>query len=200
MTTSTQPETGTSTPTARRAVTTLLLTRDGVHPGAAREGDADRRAATADAVHSTVFGEWATIAQTAERAGVDALFIADSPAVGPEASPHLLATPDQVDNSVATFTALRTVVEQTKPTVRELLVKASGGNRHREFVGTPASFAADVDSWIRSGAADGFTLLLPSTRRDLPYFADHVSLVLRGSGAIPQRYADGDLRRQLGLR
>jgi alkanesulfonate monooxygenase SsuD/methylene tetrahydromethanopterin reductase-like flavin-dependent oxidoreductase (luciferase family) len=112
---------------------------------------------------------------------------------------EILALPAEVDNSVATFTSLRAVIEQTKPTVRQVLIKASGGNRHREFVGTPESFAEEVEEWLGAAAADGFTLLLPETRRDLAYFADRVAPVLRRRGSLPDSYPSDRLRERLGV-
>lgn len=77
-------------------------------------------------------------------------------------------------------------------------LQASGGNRHREFVGTPQSFADEVAEWTGAGAAAGFTLLLPQTSRDLPYFVGHVAPVLRARGILPPGYQSGRLRERLG--
>ncbi|MFC8529838.1 NtaA/DmoA family FMN-dependent monooxygenase [Nocardia sp. NPDC057227] len=107
---------------------------------------------------------------------------------------ELLPAPDQVGNSVATYTSLHTVITGGAMTTREVLLKASGGNRHREFVGTAEAFAADIDRWLRADGADGFTLLLPATARDLPYFSDRVAPVLRGAGLLPAQPATGPLR------
>lgn len=109
----------------------------------------------------------------------------------------VLTHPDDVHNSVGTYTSLYTVIEQTRPSTRALLLKASGGNRHREFVGTPDSFADELETWLGAGASDGATLLLPSTARDLPFFADHVTPLLRARGLLPEVPATS-LRERLG--
>ncbi|MGO3885871.1 MAG: LLM class flavin-dependent oxidoreductase [Mycetocola sp.] len=96
----------------------------------------------------------------------------------------LLADPATVTNSVATYAALYEVVHSTRPTTAQLLLKAGGAARHREFVGTPQSFADHLEHWVSTDAADGFMLMLPSYGRDLDYFADAVAPVLRERGLV----------------
>ena len=43
------------------------------------------------------------------------------------------------------------------------------------------------------------TLLLPQTRRDLAYFADRVTPVLRRRGSLPDSYPSDRLRERLGV-
>lgn len=111
---------------------------------------------------------------------------------------EILPRPEDVDNSVATFTSLRSVLIRNRPTTRQALIKASGGNRHREFVGTPEAFVAEAGEWLAAGVAAGFALLLPHTSRDLGYFADNVTPLLRKAGLLPPDYPNRRLRDRLG--
>lgn len=91
------------------------------------------------------------------------------------------------------------MVRTTRPTVRQLLLKAGGAARHREFVGTPESFADEIERWIAADAVDGFTLMPPSYGRDLPFLVEHVAPVLRRRGLLPAADAPRDLHERFGV-
>ena len=96
-------------------------------------------------------------------------------------------------------TVLR-IVEQERPTVRELLGRLAAGGGHATVVGTPEQVADVVEHWYRTGAADGFNLMPPSLPDDLEAFCDHVVPELRRRGLVPSDGPAGTtLREHLGL-
>jgi N-acetyl-S-(2-succino)cysteine monooxygenase len=67
------------------------------------------------------------------------------------------------------------------------------------FTGTPEGLADLIESWWRSGAADGFTLQPLRLPLDAELFVDHVVPILQRRGSARREYAAGTLRERLGL-
>ena len=67
------------------------------------------------------------------------------------------------------------------------------------FTGTPEAMALLIESWWKTGAADGFTLQPLRMVRDLTLFVEHVVPLLQQRGVVKPEYFGGTLRDELGL-
>jgi FMN-dependent oxidoreductase (nitrilotriacetate monooxygenase family) len=86
-----------------------------------------------------------------------------------------------------------------KITVRQLLRRLSAGRGHRVFAGTPEQAADNIETWFRSGAADGFNLIPPALPASLVDFVEHVVPLLQRRNLFRQEYTGRTLRHHLGL-
>ncbi|MCX4991964.1 NtaA/DmoA family FMN-dependent monooxygenase [Streptomyces sp. NBC_00568] len=128
------------------------------------------------------------------------------PAVDPGLGPPPAVDPDLGPlpaQGRATATGVLTVAEkrwararEKAPPVRQTVIEAS---RHPTFVGTPESVAAELDEFVRTGAADGFVLVPRATPGALEEFVDRVVPLLQERGVFRTAYTDTTLRSHLGL-
>jgi alkanesulfonate monooxygenase SsuD/methylene tetrahydromethanopterin reductase-like flavin-dependent oxidoreductase (luciferase family) len=112
---------------------------------------------------------------------------------------HLLVDPDEAGGSQTFFRIVRELIERENPTLRQLLRTLSGGGGHRIVVGTPEQVADDMETWFRTGTADGFNVMpdvLPSGFDD---FVDHVVPELQRRNLFRTEYRSATLRGHLGL-
>ncbi|MGO2658486.1 NtaA/DmoA family FMN-dependent monooxygenase [Mycetocola reblochoni] len=81
-------------------------------------------------------------------------------------------------------------IRTEQPSVRRLL-RDFGGYGQRFLAGTPEQIADSMESWFRSGAADGFNIMLDLFPSGLSDFVDHV---------VPELQRRGLFRREYGAR
>lgn len=108
------------------------------------------------------------------------------------------------DDSTAThlrsrFALVRRLVETDGLTVRELLLRLSGGRGHRVFAGTPEQVVDTIEEWFTTEAADGFNLIPPALPSSLTEFVDQVVPDLQRRGLFREDYTGTTLRDHLGL-
>ncbi|HEY0294778.1 MAG TPA: NtaA/DmoA family FMN-dependent monooxygenase [Bordetella sp.] len=84
-------------------------------------------------------------------------------------------------------------------TVRELVYHQLGGTSHRIIAGTPEQVADDIETWLRSGAIDGFNVMPDVLPSGLDAFVNHVIPELRRRGLYRDGYPSHTLRGNLGL-
>lgn len=89
------------------------------------------------------------------------------------------------------------IQERRSSTVREI-VRDFGGYGARIIIGTPERIADDIEHWFRSGAADGFNLMLDAFPAGLEVFADHVVPLLQAKGIHKREYTASTLREAIG--
>ncbi|RVU25149.1 LLM class flavin-dependent oxidoreductase [Streptomyces antnestii] len=70
----------------------------------------------------------------------------------------------------------------------------------QSFIGTPQAVAAELDEFVRTGAADGFILVPHLTPGGLDEFVDRVVPVLQERGVYRTEYTGTTLRSHLGLK
>lgn len=87
---------------------------------------------------------------------------------------------------------------ETGKTFREVAAELTGLPGGLEFTGTPEQFADLIESWVTSGASDGFTLQPATLPGSLELFADHVVPLLQARGLHRDEYAAATLRGHLG--
>lgn len=95
-------------------------------------------------------------------------------------------------------TVLR-IIEQERPTVRQLLGRLAAGGGHCTLVGTPGKIADEIERWWRNDGADGFNLMPPALPSGIADFIDYVIPVLQARGLFRKAYQGRTLRDHLGL-
>jgi alkanesulfonate monooxygenase SsuD/methylene tetrahydromethanopterin reductase-like flavin-dependent oxidoreductase (luciferase family) len=67
------------------------------------------------------------------------------------------------------------------------------------MVGTPAEIADTMQSWLETGAADGFNIMFPTVPAGLDDFVELVIPELQRRGIFRREYEGTTLREHLGL-
>ncbi|GAC1345096.1 MAG: hypothetical protein NVSMB18_24050 [Acetobacteraceae bacterium] len=94
---------------------------------------------------------------------------------------------------------LASIARRKRMTLRELRDYAAVSSGHRVSYGTPDMIADDLETWFRSGAADGFIIQVTHHPGPLDEFVDRVIPILVGRGLFQRDYAGRMLRDHLGL-
>jgi FMN-dependent oxidoreductase (nitrilotriacetate monooxygenase family) len=82
------------------------------------------------------------------------------------------------------------------PTYREFLARAAISGPHAAFIGTPVSVADEMEEWLTSRAADGFTILGGD---EIPHLDETLFAELRRRGLFRTEYEGSTLREHLRL-
>ena len=90
------------------------------------------------------------------------------------------------------------LARREKLTVRQL-AQRMGGFGGLEIVGTAGEIADTMQSWLETGAADGFNIMFPTVPAGLDDFVDLVIPELRRRGIFRNEYEGTTLRAHLGL-
>ncbi|MEU6850260.1 NtaA/DmoA family FMN-dependent monooxygenase [Actinacidiphila alni] len=97
---------------------------------------------------------------------------------------------------LATAREWRELAAANKWSIRDLVIET--GNR-QSFVGSPATIAETIDSFVQADASDGFILVPHITPGGLDGFADRVVPLLQERGVFRTEYEGTTLRDHLGL-
>ncbi|MYZ39020.1 MULTISPECIES: NtaA/DmoA family FMN-dependent monooxygenase [unclassified Streptomyces] len=97
---------------------------------------------------------------------------------------------------LATARAWRELAAANKWSIRDLVIET--GNR-QSFVGSPATVAETINSFVQADASDGFILVPHITPGGLDAFADTVVPLLQERGVFRTEYEGTTLRHHLGL-
>jgi FMN-dependent oxidoreductase (nitrilotriacetate monooxygenase family) len=97
---------------------------------------------------------------------------------------------------LATAREWRELAAANKWSIRDLVIET--GNR-QTFVGSPATVAETIDTYVQADAADGFILVPHITPGGLDGFADRVVPLLQEKGVFRTEYEGPTLRDHLGL-
>lgn len=109
----------------------------------------------------------------------------------------LPAIPDTNASKSGRAEVLR-LAEQEKLTVRQL-AQRYGGYAGLAFVGTPASIADAMETWLQEEAADGFTCVFPYLPQGLDDVTERLVPELQRRGLFRRDYEGATLREHLGL-
>ncbi|MFJ1705972.1 NtaA/DmoA family FMN-dependent monooxygenase [Kitasatospora sp. NPDC088346] len=122
------------------------------------------------------------------------------PAIDPDPGEHTVArgraSVRMVRDPVATAKEWRQLAEAEGLSIRELVIRTSG---RQTFVGSPATVADAIDTFVQADAGDGFILVPHLTPGGLDEFADTVVPLLQERGAFRREYRGSTLRDHLGL-
>jgi FMN-dependent oxidoreductase (nitrilotriacetate monooxygenase family) len=83
-------------------------------------------------------------------------------------------------------------------TIRQLAARA-GSYSGTAFVGTPATIADGMETWLDTEACDGFNIMFPYLPEGLDDFVDKVIPELQRRGRFRREYEGATLRENLGL-
>jgi FMN-dependent oxidoreductase (nitrilotriacetate monooxygenase family) len=97
---------------------------------------------------------------------------------------------------IATANEWRERAAAGKLSIRELIIEVTG---RQNFVGTAASVADTIDSFVQDDVSDGFILVPHITPSGLDEFADTVVPLLQERGVFRTDYSGPTLRDHLGL-
>ncbi|MFF3336017.1 NtaA/DmoA family FMN-dependent monooxygenase [Streptomyces sp. NPDC002888] len=99
-------------------------------------------------------------------------------------------------DTVAIAEKWRALSKEKGLSIRETVIEAGA---RQSFIGTPESVAAELHSFVRQDAADGFILVPHLTPGGLDEFVDRVVPLLQERGAFRTEYEGTTLRSHLGL-
>ncbi|MEV0906374.1 NtaA/DmoA family FMN-dependent monooxygenase [Streptomyces hokutonensis] len=118
------------------------------------------------------------------------------PDFDPVPEPSLTQGRTRRGDSVATAEKWRALSRQKGLSIRQTVIEASG---RQSFIGTPEAVAAELETFVRQDAADGFILVPHLTPGGLDEFVDRVVPLLQERGAFRTQYRGATLRSHLGL-
>lgn len=97
------------------------------------------------------------------------------------------------------YATILRIIEDERPTLRQLLGRLAAGGGHFTLVGTPDVIADNMEHWFIEKGADGFNLMPPSLPHSVEDFVEHVIPVLQRRGLFRREYSGRTLRSHLGL-
>ncbi|MFE2419943.1 NtaA/DmoA family FMN-dependent monooxygenase [Streptomyces hokutonensis] len=118
------------------------------------------------------------------------------PDFDPVPDPSLTQGRTRRGDSVATAEKWRALSRQKGLSIRQTVIETSG---RQSFIGTPEAVAAELETFVRQDAADGFILVPHLTPGGLDEFVDRVVPLLQERGAFRTEYRGATLRSHLGL-
>jgi len=121
---------------------------------------------------------------------------ADDPVVGENTISKGRASVRMYRDPVAIANQWRALAEAKKLSLREVVIETTS---RQNFIGTPASVAAEMDEFVQTDASDGFVLVPHITPGGLDDFADSVVPLLQERGSFRAEYTGTTLREHLGL-
>src|SRR5262245_14894476 len=95
---------------------------------------------------------------------------------------------------------LAAMARREKLTLRQLFHRVAAARGHLLLIGSPGQIADVLESWFRSGAADGFNVMPPFFPGQFDAFVAGVVPILQERGLFRADYAGKTLRDHLGLR
>ena len=104
----------------------------------------------------------------------------------------------QTNASQSARDRLVTVARERNLTIRQLAQRV-GGYGGLSFVGTPASIADEMQTWLDEEGSDGFNIMFPYLPEGLDDFVDKVVPELQRRGLFRSEYEGATLRDNLGL-
>ena len=99
-------------------------------------------------------------------------------------------------DTVAMAEKWRALSREKGLSIRQTVIEASG---RQSFIGSPEAVAAELETFVRQGAADGFILVPHLTPGGLDEFVDRVVPLLQERGVFRTEYRGTTLRSHLGL-
>ena len=104
----------------------------------------------------------------------------------------------QTNASQSARDRLVSVARERNLTIRQLAQRV-GGFGGLSFVGTPASIADEMQTWLDEEGSDGFNIMFPYLPEGLDDFVDKVVPELQRRGLFRTEYEGATLRENLGL-
>ncbi|MFI6935170.1 NtaA/DmoA family FMN-dependent monooxygenase [Streptomyces sp. NPDC050287] len=118
------------------------------------------------------------------------------PEIDPVPEPSLTQGRTRHGDNVAIAEKWRALSKEKGLSIRQTVIEASA---RQSFIGTPEAVAAELETFVRRDAADGFVLVPHLTPGGLDEFVDRVVPLLQERGAFRTEYEGTTLRSHLGL-
>ena len=116
-----------------------------------------------------------------------------------EAKIPILPSIEEFSGPIGRYQTILEIVDDTDPTLKELLGYLAAGGGHLTLIGTPEEIVNQMEFWFNEGVADGFTLMPPSLPLSLKDFVDMIVPELQRRGLFKDTYKGTTLREHLGL-
>lgn len=100
---------------------------------------------------------------------------------------------------VGRYETIREIINDTQPTVRELLGYLNAGGGHFTLIGTPKKIVDQMEVWLEAGVADGFNLMPPTLPGSLKDFVELIVPEMQKREMFRKEYKGQTLREHLGL-
>lgn len=91
------------------------------------------------------------------------------------------------------------IINDTDPTVRELLGYLNAGGGHLTLIGTPEKIVDEMEVWFNAGVADGFNLMPPVLPNSLEDFVELIIPEMQRRGLFRHNYETYTFKDHLGL-
>ncbi|MBI5973014.1 LLM class flavin-dependent oxidoreductase [Staphylococcus caledonicus] len=106
---------------------------------------------------------------------------------------------EEFSGPVGRYETILEMINDTQPTVHELLGYLNAGGGHLTLIGTPEEIVDEMEYWFNEGVADGFNLMPPSLPHSLEDFVELIVPELQRRGLYRTEYSSHTLREHLGL-
>lgn len=106
---------------------------------------------------------------------------------------------EEFSGPVGRYETILEMINDTQPTVRELLGYLNAGGGHLTLIGTPKEIVDEMEYWFNEGVADGFNLMPPSLPHSLEDFVELIVPELQRRDLYRTDYSGHTLRDHLGL-
>ncbi|MCW7988883.1 F420-dependent methylene-tetrahydromethanopterin reductase [Streptomyces platensis subsp. clarensis] len=118
------------------------------------------------------------------------------PDIDPDPGSELAQGRVRIADAKAVADSWRALSRAKGLSLRETVIETTG---RQSFIGTPEAVAAEMDTYVQTGAADGFILVPHLTPGGLDAFVDRVVPLLQERGVHRTEYSGTTLRAHLGL-
>ncbi|MFG2922978.1 NtaA/DmoA family FMN-dependent monooxygenase [Streptomyces sp. NPDC048305] len=118
------------------------------------------------------------------------------PGIDPAPDPDLAQGRVRIKDPQAVAARWRALSEAKGLSIRQTVIETTA---RQSFIGSPATVAAELETFVDTGAADGFILVPHLTPVGLDDFVDRVVPLLQERGSFRSEYTGTTLRSHLGL-
>lgn len=106
---------------------------------------------------------------------------------------------EEFEGPAGRYETILEIIEDKKPTVRELLGYLNAGGGHLTLIGTPEEVVDEMETWLKEGVADGFNLMPPELPASLDDFVTLIVPELQRRGLFRTEYEGQTFRSHLGI-
>lgn len=116
-----------------------------------------------------------------------------------EAKIPTLPSIEEFSGPIGRYQTILEIIDDTEPTLKELLGYLAAGGGHLTLIGTPEEIVDQMEFWFNERVADGFNLMPPSLPSSLEDFVDMIVPELQKRGLFKDTYTGNTLREHLGV-
>lgn len=106
---------------------------------------------------------------------------------------------EEFTGPVGRYETILEIINDTQPTVKELLGYLNAGGGHFTLIGTPEDIVDQMEVWFEAGVADGFNLMPPTLPGSLEDFVELIVPEMQKRGIFREKYEGHTFRDHLGL-